>query len=98
MREIVCLLDSRSSPRGAAGAGRVAAEGALPRPHRGAGARGEAGDAAGAAEGGARGQPGGVGGALQDHAAAAARDAGRQRCEDEKRRTAFHPLCEGKEK
>lgn len=84
MREIVCLLDSLSSPCGAAGAGRVAAEGALAQPRRGAGARREAGDAAGAAEGGARGQPGGVGGALQDYAAAAARDAGGQRCEDRK--------------
>lgn len=91
MRGNDCLLDSLSSPRGAAGAGRLAAEGALPRPRRGAGARREAGDAAGAAEGGARGQPGGVGGALQDHAAASAGDAGGQRCED----ILFHPLCEG---
>lgn len=76
----VCASCSR--PGGAAGAGGGAAEGAVPRPGRGAQPGREAGDPAGAAEGGPRGQLGGVGGALQDHAAAAAGDAGRQRRKD----------------
>ena len=87
---------SFSGPRGAAAAGGGSSEGAFYWPGRGeawprgegarprgeeAGPRGEEGHPAGAPQSVPRGQYGGLGGTFQNHVAAAAGDAGRQRRE-----------------